>query len=234
MTHTTRRRLLQTGTALAAFTPLVGACTPRQAEPTLDEAETPPPAATDTAASYTAPAIPDGTEQLAQLASGETTSLALTETAIARSRGANALINAIAYETYDEALEASATPPEGAFGGVPTFIKDLLDWQGHQTLYGSRAFEGYIAPADAPFAEAWREAGVISLGKSTTPEMGSSPLPSRLSPGPPATPMTSAAFPAAPPAELQPLWPPVSSRLPMPVMAAARSVSRRPAAVCSA
>ena len=41
-----------------------------------------------------------------------------------------------------------------------------------RTLFGSRAFRGYIAPEDAPFAGAWRRAGVINLGKSTSPEMG--------------------------------------------------------------
>ena len=123
-------------------------------------------------AQYTATAIPDGLSQVAMLASGETTSLALTRDAVARSRSANELINAVALATYDDALAESETPPQGQFGGVPTFIKDLLDWQGDQTQFGSRAFTGNIAPADAPFAAAWRAAGVISLGKSTTPERG--------------------------------------------------------------
>jgi amidase len=51
-------------------------------------------------------------------------------------------------------------------------MKDLLDWEGTQTLWGSRAFVGNISSQDSPFATAWRKAGVVSLGKSTTPEMG--------------------------------------------------------------
>ncbi len=123
-------------------------------------------------APYTAAAIPDGVQQLSLLASGAATSLSLTEDAIARSQAVNPLINAVATETYETALARAESPPEGAFGGVPTFIKDLLDWRGAQTLYGSRAFKGYIAQADGEFAKAWRKAGILSLGKSTSPEMG--------------------------------------------------------------
>ena len=173
MSHFNRRNLLKTGAAIAALSPIAACAAGTESEETVI-AETPPtetaPAAEANA--YTAQAIPDGLAQLDMLASGETTSLALTEAAIDRSRAANALINAVALETYDDALAEAETPPAGAFGGVPTFIKDLLDWKGDQTLYGSRAFQGYIAPEDAAFAKAWRKAGVISLGKSTTPEMG--------------------------------------------------------------
>ncbi|MEO1304995.1 MAG: amidase family protein [Pseudomonadota bacterium] len=167
-----RRRVLQSGTAMTAIG-VLGACagepgTTESEEPI--EAETPPIEATPV--SYTAEPIPDGLEQLEMLANGSATALSLTEDAIARSKATHPMINAIATETYDKALETAETPREGSFGGVPTFIKDLLNWEGDQTLYGSRAFQGYIAPDDAPFAAAWRKAGMISLGKSTSPEMG--------------------------------------------------------------
>ncbi|MEE9347452.1 MAG: amidase family protein [Robiginitomaculum sp.] len=57
--------------------------------------------------------------------------------------------------------------------GLPTFMKDLHDWKGTPTLYGSRAFKGN-APAkqDDVFLDLWRRGGMISLGKSTTPEYG--------------------------------------------------------------
>lgn len=172
MSQIDRRKLLKSGAAIAALSPFA-ACSSDPSEPASPEADTPTDAAPEsTTPSYTATAIPDGLSQLAMLASGETTSLALTQAAVARSQAAQPLINAVAYATYDDALSEAENPPAGAFGGVPTFIKDLLDWEGDQTLYGSRAFEGYIAPADAPFASAWRSAGVVSLGKSTSPEMG--------------------------------------------------------------
>ena len=176
MTQLNRRSLLKSGAALAALTP-IAACAagteseaPNAAGP--ETSETSGSEATAEPATYTAQPIPDGLAQVAMLASGETTSLALTQAAVERSKAANVLINAVATETYDRALETAENPPAGSMGGVPTFIKDLLNWKGDPTLYGSRAFQGYIAPADADFATAWRGAGLISLGKSTTPEMG--------------------------------------------------------------
>lgn len=176
MSHFDRRGLLKSGAALAALVPLAACASDTESsEASATDESANAKSQTDEApdvSTYTAQSIPDGLSQVAMLASGETTSLALTQVAIERSRGANALINAVALETYDDALAEAETPPDGQFGGVPTFIKDLLDWKGDQTMYGSRAFKGYIAPEDAAFAKAWRKAGVISLGKSTTPEMG--------------------------------------------------------------
>ena len=54
-----------------------------------------------------------------------------------------------------------------------TFIKDLENWKGAPTLYGSRAFKNN-PPADDynEFVGSWHEAGIIALGKSSTPEVG--------------------------------------------------------------
>lgn len=125
-----------------------------------------------TSGTLSSSAIPDGVEQLRMLASGETTSLELTQAAIDRAKALNPKINAIVNDTFEAALEQAASPSEGAFGGVPTFIKDLLNWKGVPAEHGSRAFKGYVPDFDAPFAKSWRGMGVISLGKSTTPEEG--------------------------------------------------------------
>ena len=172
MSRFSRRHILQSGAAIAALTPMAGCSGTTEPEAPTEPIEAEMSALEATGSDYTAEAIPDGLTQLQMLQSGETTSLALTEAAIARSEAAHPLINAVAFDTYESALEAAANPPDGTFGGVPTFIKDLLDWDGAQTLYGSRAFEGYIAQSDGEFAKAWRKAGVVCLGKSTSPEMG--------------------------------------------------------------
>jgi amidase len=55
---------------------------------------------------------------------------------------------------------------------VPSFIKDLIDWKGAPTQKGCRGLAGHIATADNVFASKWRGAGIVSLGKSATPEAG--------------------------------------------------------------
>ena len=116
MRHFNRRNLLKSGAAIAAIAPLA-ACSGGAGDNTAsDSLEAPtPPADTPPATGYTAAALPDGQTQLQMLAAGETTSLALTEAAIARSKAAQPLINAVASETYDAALEAAANPPAGAW-----------------------------------------------------------------------------------------------------------------------
>ena len=173
MTSPTRRRILQSGAAFAALAPSLGACgASNSAEETVASEPVSEIQVTEAAPGYTAKAIPDGLEQVAMMARGEVTSLDLTQAAIARAKAADPFINAIVNNTYDEALETAESPSDGAFSGVPTFIKDLADWTGAPTLYGSRAFKGNIAANDDVFSAAWRRTGLISLGKSTTPEMG--------------------------------------------------------------
>lgn len=156
MTDFTRRKFLRGSAATAALLPFASACAPARA--------------------LNATSVPsgdmDGVRMSQLIVSGEVSSLEFTEAAIARAEAVNPQINAIASTIYDAARERAANSPEGAFGGVPTFIKDLMDWKGAPTYYGSRAFEGYVAEADHTFAANWREMGVVTLGKSTTPESG--------------------------------------------------------------
>jgi amidase len=114
----------------------------------------------------------DGVALAAMIASGETSATAEISAAIARADAVNDKLNAIATKTFDTAIENANALPSGPFQGVPTFMKDLVDWKGAQTLWGSRAFRGNIAAEDSPLSAAWRKTGVASLGKSTSPEMG--------------------------------------------------------------
>lgn len=172
MNRFSRRHILQGSAAVAALGPLAACSATDTADPADASLEVPTPPVEPPVSSYQAEAIHDGLTQLERLRAGEITSLELTEAAIARSKAANEMINAVANDTYDMALEAAASAPEGELGGLPTFIKDLVDWKGAPTLYGSRAFKGYVAESDSDFPAAWRKAGLICLGKSTTPEMG--------------------------------------------------------------
>ncbi len=56
--------------------------------------------------------------------------------------------------------------------GVPTSIKDTTNVKGWPTRYGSHATDEAPATEDAPVVARLREAGMVILGKSTTPEFG--------------------------------------------------------------
>lgn len=156
MSGLTRRDALLRGGALAAFLPFANACAPSGVK-----------SATGDQGGFT-----DGVRMAELIANGEMTSAEAVEAAISRAEAVEPQINAIASKTYDMAREMAAAATEGRFAGVPTFIKDLYDWQGAPTYYGSQAFKGYVAQADDPCSTAWRKAGLISLGKSTSPELG--------------------------------------------------------------
>ncbi|OZB12580.1 MAG: 6-aminohexanoate hydrolase, partial [Hyphomonas sp. 34-62-18] len=81
-------------------------------------------------------------------------------------------INGIVTETFEIARADAGGVLAGPFAGVPSFIKDLIDWRGAPTLKGSRGLAGHMATADNVFAARWRRAGIVSLGKSATPEAG--------------------------------------------------------------
>ncbi len=93
--------------------------------------------------------------------------------AVERAQAVDPAIGAIAAYSFDAALEASTDAVSGAFGGVPTFIKDQFDVAGLPTRYGSEAFEGAKpATTTAEVAQQMFDMGMVCLGKSTLPEFG--------------------------------------------------------------
>lgn len=155
MMKLTRRAALTGGAATLAL----AACSPRVSP--------------SSAADMPAPAgFRDGVAIAAAIAAGETTALAEVEAAIARARAVNGDLNAIVTETFEMARSDAGGVLSGPFAGVPSFIKDLIDWRGAPTLAGCRGLAGHMATGDGIFASRWRQAGIVSLGKSTTPEAG--------------------------------------------------------------
>jgi hypothetical protein len=65
-----------------------------------------------------------------------------------------------------------AGTPLSPLDGVPTTIKDTTPVKGWPTRYGSHATDETPAIEDAPVAGRLRAAGMVILGKSTTPEFG--------------------------------------------------------------
>lgn len=103
---------------------------------------------------------------------GEITASQALEAAIARAERVNPELNFIVSKAYDAGRALAAESLPGPFAGVPTLIKDLLDWRGQPTKYGSRAFADNVAEVEDRYTDAIIAAGLVPFGKSTTPEFG--------------------------------------------------------------
>jgi amidase len=97
------------------------------------------------------------------------------EAAIARTRRADAVLNAVAVECFDRARADAAEPRGGFFAGVPTFVKDNSDLTGLPTQFGTDAFAAGPARSDGDFARMFLATGVVPIGKTRLSEYGFSP-----------------------------------------------------------
>ena len=114
---------------------------------------------------------PDALALAAHVRAGETSPRELAEAAIERCEQANARLNFLVTDCYEQAL--AATPADGPFTGVPILVKDLTETAGVRTTFSSRAYADYVPTADTAVVRRMKEAGFVVLGKSNTPEFGS-------------------------------------------------------------
>lgn len=118
----------------------------------------------------------DATAQAELVSSGEASPAELVDAAIERIERVNPEINAVIHEFFDEAREAArGEVPDGPFKGVPFLLKDLgATFAGQPMHMGSRLLKevDFRAPMDTFLAQRFREAGLITLGKTNTPEFG--------------------------------------------------------------
>ena len=88
----------------------------------------------------------------------------------------NAVVTVLADDARDTAREAAARllrgERPGPLHGVPVTIKDLVMVKGVRTTWGSRIFEHFVSPDDAPAVERLRAAGAIIVGMTNSPEFG--------------------------------------------------------------
>jgi aspartyl-tRNA(Asn)/glutamyl-tRNA(Gln) amidotransferase subunit A len=123
------------------------------------------------------------TELCAALASGETTSEALTRAYLDRIAEHNGALNAYITVCEDSAMaqarEADAQRAAGSTApllGIPIAHKDLFCTQGVLTTSGSKILHNFVSPYDATVVERMQAAGAVMLGKTNMDEfaMGSS------------------------------------------------------------
>jgi amidase len=117
----------------------------------------------------------DGVAQAERVRRGEVTPAELVEAAIARLERLNPELGAVIHPTFERArAEAKAGPVEGVFAGIPFLLKDASGEQaGELYTQGMAALRGIGARAveDSAMAVFARRAGLISLGRTNTPEM---------------------------------------------------------------
>jgi amidase len=130
------------------------------------------PAATK-AAPKTISSETDATELAAMIRRGDITAAEAVEAAIKRAEAIQPQINFMVTETYAMARERAATPLTGPFAGVPFLVKDLNSVKGVKTRMGMRVTENQ-PPADknSAIADTMFNMGLVSIGKSATPENG--------------------------------------------------------------
>lgn len=137
-----------------------------------------------------------GLDALAQadlVRSGQVSAVELVDTAIARIEAVNPALNAVITPTFDQAraraaeLDAGAVGSPAPFIGVPFLLKDLMvHTAGDRYCAGMpvlRAID-YRPAHDTELAIRFRQAGLVFLGKTNTPEWGSLPTTEPLAFGP--------------------------------------------------
>ena len=105
---------------------------------------------------------------------GEASAETLAGAALARIAARDPEIHAFPYVEPASAVRRQAEEaPNGPFQGVPFAIKDLIHpVAGMPMLSGSAAYHGHVPAEDGTLVTRYREAGLVLLGKTATPEFG--------------------------------------------------------------
>ena len=102
----------------------------------------------------------------------------LVDEAVGRIERVNPQLNVVVERLFDRAREsAAARLPDGAFQGVPFATKNLLaPISGVRIDAGSRFFHGHVAARDSTLISRYRQAGLLFLATTNTPELGLLPF----------------------------------------------------------
>jgi amidase len=120
----------------------------------------------------------DATEQASLVRRRQVTPLELVDAAIARIEHLNPVLNAVVTEQFDKARTlARGALPEGPFRGVPFLLKDLGGGAeaGARLTQGSKLLKDYVADYDSELVARFKRAGLVVVGRTSTPEFGIPP-----------------------------------------------------------
>jgi amidase len=121
----------------------------------------------------------DATAQAELVSGGQASPSELVDAAIARIESSNPALNAVIHERFDRARAdaASATLPGGPFRGVPFLVKDAVCHTAGDPFHcGMRLLKRlrWTEPDDTWLAARFRQAGLVPVGKTNTPELAAS------------------------------------------------------------
>ena len=119
----------------------------------------------------------DATAQADLVRRKEVSVTELIEFAIERIEKLNPALNAVVTKLYDEARDATRyVNPNAPLAGVPFVLKDLVaECAGTPMSEGSEFLGDYVSDHDSELVQRYRQAGLIVVGKSNTPEFGLMP-----------------------------------------------------------
>jgi len=109
-----------------------------------------------------------------QVRAGEVSPRELAESTIQRILATNPSLNFLVTDCFEQAL--STEPADGPFRGVPMLVKDLTETAGLRTTFSCKAFAQHVPEHDAAVVRRIKDAGFVVLGKSNTPEFGSTAI----------------------------------------------------------
>lgn len=114
----------------------------------------------------------DALDQAKLVRSKEIKPIELVDAAIERIERVNPVLNAVVAEMFDSAREMTSGPlSDGPFSGVPFLMKDFLaEYAGVPFTESSRFLSGYIPDRDTELVTRYKQAGLITVGKTNLPE----------------------------------------------------------------
>ena len=133
----------------------------------------------------------DATAQAEMVERGDVSALELADAAIERietlDQEGDRPINSVVMRWFEHARDVAAQRPTGPFGGVPFLLKDLwAEYEGFPMSNGNAALKDAAVPAaaDSTLVARFKQAGLVTLGRTNSPELGSLPVTEPLAWGP--------------------------------------------------
>lgn len=120
----------------------------------------------------------DATAQADCLRRGDVSPVELIDAAIARIERRNGRVNAVIAPAFERARAAARSGISGPFAGVPFLMKDLGGQEAGAPYWAGMRFlrdAAWVEREDSYLTRRFRAAGLISLGRTNTPELGLMP-----------------------------------------------------------